>query len=39
MVKYNCLKCNKEFDRKSNYLEHINKKFDCRQKTLIKSKN
>ncbi len=29
MVKYSCPKCNKEFDRKSNYLDHINKKFPC----------
>jgi len=29
MVKYNCLKCKMEFNKKSNYMRHINKKFDC----------
>ena len=31
MVKRICPKCNAEFDRKSNYDYHINKKFDCVQ--------
>ncbi len=30
MVKRYCPKCNAEFDRKSSYEKHINKKFDCR---------
>lgn len=29
MVKRYCPKCNAEFDRKSSYEKHINKKFDC----------
>jgi hypothetical protein len=29
MVLYECLKCNKEFDRKSNYNNHLNKKKSC----------
>jgi len=29
MVVHTCLKCNKEFNRKSMYIAHINKKFDC----------
>lgn len=29
MVKYNCSKCNKEFNKKSNYENHINKKKPC----------
>jgi len=30
MVNYTCEKCNKEFNRKCNYLEHLNKKKPCR---------
>ena len=29
MVTYTCNKCNKTFDRKSNYQTHINKKYPC----------
>ena len=29
MVNYTCERCNKEFDKKSNYLTHINKKKLC----------
>jgi hypothetical protein len=29
MVCYKCQKCSLEFYRKSNYVRHINKKFDC----------
>jgi len=29
MVLYKCNKCNKEFNRKSNYINHINRKFPC----------
>jgi len=29
MVLYKCNKCNKEFNRKSNYITHINRKFSC----------
>ena len=32
MVNRICPKCFKEFNKKSNYLSHINKKFDCEQK-------
>jgi hypothetical protein len=33
MVNYTCLICNKKFDRKCNYIDHIdNKKKPCRQK-------
>ncbi len=31
MVNYTCEKCNKEFDKKSNYLTHMNKKKPCIQ--------
>ena len=31
MVKRRCSKCNSEFDRKSTYDKHINRKFDCSQ--------
>ena len=43
MVKYNCPKCNMEFYKKSNYNQHINKKFDCspknKSKCIDKNKN
>lgn len=29
MVEYKCNKCNKTFDRKSNYETHINRKKPC----------
>src|SRR5579872_5396539 len=29
MVEYKCDKCNKIFDKKSNYVVHINKKYSC----------
>ena len=29
MVLYNCEKCNKEFNQRSNYLKHINRKNPC----------
>ena len=29
MVKYTCLTCNKSFDRRSNYISHINRKYPC----------
>ena len=29
MVKYNCVKCGKEFAQKSHYTQHINKKNPC----------
>ncbi len=37
MVVHICERCNKEFNKKSNYLEHINKKFIC--KPIINEKN
>jgi DNA adenine methylase len=35
MVKYNCEKCGKEFNQKSNYTAHINKKKTCVIETKI----
>lgn len=29
MNKYTCIKCNKKFNRKANYLRHLNRKFSC----------
>jgi uncharacterized C2H2 Zn-finger protein len=29
MVTYKCEECNKEFNQKSNYLSHINRKKSC----------
>ena len=29
MVIYECSKCLKKFLKKSNYLKHLNKKYDC----------
>jgi DNA-directed RNA polymerase subunit RPC12/RpoP len=29
MVIYKCNKCNKEFNQKTNYISHINKKISC----------
>ena len=34
MVNYTCDKCNKLFDKKFNYLAHINKKFPCQPNIL-----
>ena len=31
MVNYICEKCNKEFKQKGHYLDHLNKKFPCKQ--------
>ena len=33
MVLYTCQRCLKEFDRKSNYTRHINKKHKCKEIT------
>ncbi len=35
MVNYTCTKCNKNFNKKSNYLVHINKKFTCVENNKI----
>jgi hypothetical protein len=35
MVLYTCEKCNKGFNRKSNYLAHLNKKIPCLKNVLI----
>ncbi len=35
MVNYICNKCNKNFNKKSNYLVHINKKFACDENNKI----
>ena len=29
MVNYKCKKCNKNFNKKSNFIRHINRKFSC----------
>ena len=29
MVEYNCNKCNMKFNKKSNYLKHVSKKYSC----------
>ena len=34
MVQYNCENCNKEFDRISNYKNHINRKYGCKKPQL-----
>lgn len=39
MVLHVCEKCDKEFDKKSNYLSHINRKTPCKKITLNYSKN
>ena len=40
MVKRKCLKCEAEFDKKSHYDRHINRKYDCKANTnLINSEN
>ena len=31
MVNFICIKCNKNFDKKSHYLVHINRKYPCIQ--------
>ena len=35
MVKRFCLKCGLEFDRKSNYDYHINRKYDCTKSIIV----
>ena len=35
MVVHICLKCKKEFNKKSMYIAHINKKFDCTPNNII----
>lgn len=35
MVLYTCDRCNKEFNKKSNYITHINKKISCVKKESI----
>ena len=37
MVKYTCPKCNKEFDKKSNYDTHMNKKKPCNPELIDNS--
>ncbi len=32
MVCYKCEKCNKEFNQKSNYVKHLNRKTTCIKK-------
>ena len=38
MVKYFCPKCNKEFDKKSNYDTHMNKKKPCNPEFIDSNK-
>ena len=35
MVLHICEKCNKNFDKKSNYLKHVNKKFNCIKNIVV----
>ena len=35
IILYKCEQCNKEFNKKSNYLSHINKKNPCNSNDLI----
>ena len=37
MVLYKCKKCLKEFNKKSNYKAHLNKKFPCKLDTSLKN--
>jgi uncharacterized C2H2 Zn-finger protein len=39
MVFYKCNKCNKEFNRKSNYTSHINRKFFCNKNSITNTDN
>jgi uncharacterized C2H2 Zn-finger protein len=39
MVEYTCEKCNKVFNRKSNYEVHLNKKIDCRKNKIDVKEN
>jgi len=39
MVFYKCNKCNKEFNRKSNYTSHINRKFLCNKNSITNTDN
>jgi uncharacterized C2H2 Zn-finger protein len=39
MVSYICNKCNKEFNRKSNYITHINRKFTCNKNSVTNTDN
>jgi len=39
MVFYKCNKCNKEFNRKSNYTSHINRKFLCNKNSITNTGN
>ena len=36
---YKCNKCNKEFNRKSNYTSHINRKFLCNKNSITNTDN
>lgn len=38
MVNYTCEKCNKYFDKKSNYITHINRKYKCKNDMLDETK-
>ena len=35
MVNHICVKCKKEFNKKSTYLNHINKKFTCEPNKVV----
>ena len=34
MVVYTCKRCNIEFDKKSNYLNHLKRKKPCKEKVI-----
>jgi hypothetical protein len=38
MDKYTCIKCNKKFNRKANYIRHLNRKFSCSDGSYSDSK-
>ena len=35
MPTYNCEKCARVFKRKSGFTDHVNKKIDCAQNTIL----
>ena len=39
MVEYKCDKCNKIFNKKSNFTKHINRKNKCKSKEIVNIQN
>jgi uncharacterized C2H2 Zn-finger protein len=39
MTKYECIKCNKQFNLKTDYERHLNKKFPCDDQKYVKTIN